>query len=105
MARKNLQSPRRGIPHVRSDGEMSTQGFDLIQDIVNAINGQKDASGFLFTILLGVRITVGTGSPAGVVLGATGDLYIATDGAAGLVFWVKEAGTVALETTAGWASK
>ena len=104
MPRKNVQSPRRDLPLVERDGRPTRVGFDLLQDIVNALNGQKDASGFVFTILLGVKITVGTGSPATVVLGATGDLFLRTDGAAGSVVYYKASGTVAAETTADWTA-
>lgn len=103
MARTAVQSPRRDVPIVRRHGEPTQTGFDLLQDIVNALNGRKDVSGFLYTILLGLRITVGTGSPAGVVSGAIGDIYIdKTTGGVGAVVFYKTAGTVAAESTAGW---
>lgn len=79
--------------------------FDLLQNLVDSINGVKDEHGFLTTVLMNVRVTVGTASPAGVVNGAIGDLFIQKDGAALTTFWVKEAGTDAIPSTAGWAAK
>lgn len=103
MSRKAVQSPRKEIPLVERDGRPNRIGFDLLQDIVNALNGQKDENDFLFTLIMGCRITVGIGSPAGVVSGAIGDLYIDTStGGAGAVLFYKSAGTRAVETTAGW---
>jgi len=48
-----------------------------------------------------LKITRGAGTPEGNVTGVIGDLYLRTDGTAGTVLYVKEAGTDAY----GWAAK
>lgn len=50
----------------------------------------------------GRRWLSGSSSPAGVVLGNPGDLYVNTSGGVATTFWVKESG---INTAAGWAPK
>jgi hypothetical protein len=48
-----------------------------------------------------VRIIRGTGDPESVVTGNPGDIFLRTDGGAGLTLYVKETGT----GNTGWAAK
>ena len=93
-------SPRRLTRFVGQDGVLTTENFALIQALVDSLNGLKDENDFLFTVILGIRITVGTASPENVVLGSVGDLFIRTDGGAGTTWYLKESGS---ETNSGWA--
>lgn len=63
------------------------QWFLELKDIVDRLNA---------------RVRQGTGSPAGVVVGSVGDLYLRRDGGAATTLYVKESGT---DTTAGWVAK
>lgn len=47
------------------------------------------------------RLTSGSGTPEGVVIGNVGDLYTRTNGSAGLVLYVKESGA---STNTGWVA-
>lgn len=106
MGRRNpVQSPRREQPVVDKTGKWHSSAFDLLQSLSNGFNGRKDENGFLFIILMGRRVTVGIGSPAGIVNGSAGDVFLRTDGGALTVLYVKEGGTDAAETTANWAAK
>ena len=93
-------SPRRLTRFVGPDGVLTTENFSLIQGIVDSLNGLKDENDFLFTVIMGIRITVGTASPENVVVGSVGDLFIRTDGGAGTTWYLKESGS---ETNSGWA--
>jgi hypothetical protein len=97
-----VNSPRREVPVIdRRDNKITSEYFNLIQDLVTAINGEKGEAGFISTVIMNVRITVGTGSPETVVTGDPGDLFINTSGGAGTTLWVKEIGTAKI----GWAGK
>lgn len=50
----------------------------------------------------GARLMDGTGSPAGVVVGSPGDVWINRSGGAGTTLYVKESG---VNDTAGWVGK
>lgn len=100
-ARKPVQSPRKENGFIDHHGRLTNPAFDLLQDIVNGLNGSKDGL-YLSTVIMGVRITVGAGSPAGAVTGSVPDLYLRTDGGAATCLYVKESG---VETTGGWVGK
>lgn len=96
-----VQSPRRENPFVDALGKLTPQAFDLIQDVVNSINGLQDADGFVYTIICGVRITVGVNSPEAVVVGSPPDLYLSSAGGAGTTLYYKSSGTA---TDTGWVA-
>lgn len=54
-----------------------------------------------FAIGDGVAIYVGTGSPENVVSANVGSIYVRTDGAQGVTFYVKETGS----SNTGWVAK
>ena len=96
----SVLSPRPLIPFVGRDGMLTNENFALIQALVDSLNGLKDDNDFLYTIIMGIRITVGTGSPENVVTGSVGDAFIRLDGGAGTSWYLKESGA---STTTGWA--
>lgn len=53
-------------------------------------------------LALGLTMSIGVGSPEGVVAAAVGSLYLRSDGGSGTALYVKETGA---ETSAGWAAK
>lgn len=102
MAKRPVQSPRRDLPISDvHDHRPAREFFDLIQNLVDSINGVKDENGFLTMVLMNVRITVGINSPETVVTGDVGDLFIRTNGGAATVLYVKESGAAKV----GWIGK
>ena len=97
----SVVSPRPLIPFIGRHGMLTNENFALIQALVDSLNGLKDDNDFLYTIILGIRITVGTGSPENVVTGSRPDIFLRTDGAAGSTVYAKSSGT---ETSTGWAA-
>ena len=95
-------SPRRLTRFVGQDGVLTNENFALIQAVVDSLNGLKDENDYLFTVILGIRITVGSGAPENVVVGSPPDLYLRTTGGASTSFYVKESGS---ETNTGWIGK
>lgn len=96
----SLISPRPLTTFVDRDGRLTNENFALIQAVIDSLNGLKDDNDFLYTIIMGVRITVGTASPEAIVTGSVGDLFIRTDGGAGTTWYLKESGA---STDTGWA--
>lgn len=56
----------------------------------------------VLVLALSGAVRIGAGSPAGVVVGSVGNLWLRSDGGAGSTLYVKESGT---DTTAGWVAK
>jgi hypothetical protein len=50
----------------------------------------------------GAKISAGSGTPEGSVVGSVGDLFLRRDGGAGTTLYVKESGAA---TNTGWAAK
>lgn len=99
---RTIPDVRQHVPLVDGAGKPKQELTSLLKAIGDSINGLKDSNGFLYVILAGVRITIGSGSPAGVVSGSPPDIYLNTAGGASSTFFVKESG---VETTAGWVGK
>lgn len=97
-----IRSIWRSSPFVNREGILLPETFDLMQSLVNAVNGVEDGSGFRQFGFGGVTFTVGTGSPNTVVLGSPPDLYFNLTGGAGTTFYVKESGAA---TNTGWVGK
>ena len=70
----------------------------ITADFLNACVYEESS---VITFGNGNKLTWGTGTPESNVVGIVGDLYIATDGAAGTTFFVKESGT----GNTGWDGK
>lgn len=98
----SLRSPRSEVPFTGHGGLLKAYSFEFLQDIINRLNGQELANGFVQTEIAGVTLTVGQGDPNGIVEGSPPDLYFNLNGGAGATFWVKESGA---ETDTGWVGK
>jgi hypothetical protein len=90
------------IPFVDGRKLLTPEAFEFLQDIVNALNGSTAANGFVEIELGGVAITIGSGSPNGVVVGSPPDLFLNLSGGASTTLYVKESGA---ETNTGWVGK
>lgn len=94
------QPPIQKAIFVDADGRLTQAAFQMLANLVINTQGENDESG---SIKLGpVTINYGTGSPAGVVVGSPGDLYLNFSGGATTTLYVKTSGT---DTTAGWTGK
>lgn len=89
-------------PVIQRDGRLTNEAYTMLEEVVNALNGLKDENDFLYTIIAGVRITIGSGAPGGVVSGSPPDVYLNTAGGAGTTLYIKESG---VGTAAGWVGK
>lgn len=74
--------------------------MEVLQAIVNRLNGLKQVNDFLATEIIGIEITIGSGSPETVVIGSPGDLYLDQTGGAASTFFIKETGVA---SAVGWA--
>lgn len=102
---------RSGGPNAPRDGRnLNQQGFgaevfstiafnQLLQQIVQSTQGLTDSNGFTLIQLGPLNVTIGTGSPAGVVTGSPPDIYLNSSGGVGITIYYKAAGS---GTTAGW---
>lgn len=63
---------------------------------------QSQLAGFLVSLLGGVIIRGGAGSPESVVSAAIGSLYLRNDGGANTCLYIKESGA---GTNTGWIAK
>lgn len=97
-----IRSLWRSNRFVDAQGILLPETFELLQSLVNAVNGVEDGAGFRQFGFGGVTFTVGTGSPNGAVLGSPPDLYLNLSGGAGTTFYVKESGAA---TNTGWVGK
>lgn len=78
---------------------------NAIVDLLTATGRFRAQNGAYFEFLISgtsTKIRAGTGSPAGVVVGNIGDLFLRTDGGAATSIYVKESGA---GTSAGWVGK
>lgn len=98
-AKLPLVDPATGAPAVSSGGLSFLQG---ITDALNGTQGIVAPNVSQVTLGTGTKISSGTGSPNGVVLGRPGDLYLNLAGGAVNTLWVKESGS---NTNTGWVAK
>jgi hypothetical protein len=100
-----VNPPNARLPLVDKDtGLPSNVGMNFLQGITSALNGTDGvaATGVAqITLGIGTKVSAGSGSPSGVVVGNPGDLYLNLLGGALNTLWVKESGTDA----SGWAAK
>lgn len=94
-----LVDPKTGNPAMGSGGLRFLQG---LADALNGTNGNVATGVAQVTLGIGINVSAGTGSPAGVVSGKPGDLYLNLSGGAGTTLYVKESGS---NTTSGWTAK
>jgi len=94
------QPPLQKALFVDADGRLTQAAFQMLANLVINTQGENDESG---SIKLGpVTIHYGTGSPAGVVTGSPGDIYLNFSGGVSTTLYVKTSG---VDTTAGWTAK
>ena len=94
-----LVDPTSGAPATGSGGLRFLQG---ITDALNGTQGVAATGVNQISLGIGIKFSAGAGSPNGVVTGKPGDLYVSTNGGAGVTFWVKETGA---NTNTGWVGK
>ncbi|WP_273483567.1 hypothetical protein [Desulforamulus ruminis] len=72
----------------KGDGTFNVS-FEILNGAINVLNG------------LYIKITAGSGSPEGLIVGAVGSIYLRTDGGAGTTLYVKQSGS----GNTGWIAK
>lgn len=97
--RRHYPSPEWNWPFVEPSAVLKPYAFDLLQIIVDAIEGVT-GDGIRFIDMGFLRISIGTGSPNGVVVGSPPDVYLNLAGGAGTTLYLKESGE---STDTGWA--
>jgi hypothetical protein len=81
----------------------STIAFNqLLQQIIESTQGVEQSNGAILVQLGPINLFIGSGSPAGVVIGSPPDIYLNSLGGAGTTIYIKESGS---STAAGWAGK
>ena len=101
ISRLALPPPRFQFPFVNKESRLNEYNMTLMQGMADATMGVQSGS-FLSFHFGGARISIGNGSPEGVVVGSPGDLYFRKNGGASTCLYVKESGTT---TNTGWVAK